>query len=163
MHHDELAKRIAAGEWKVGTALPSEQHLARELSVSAGTLRKSLDILERDHLIVRRRGKGTFVNNPTAPAELSRFTNLRTGNGDPVLGELASVDIVRRAATKSEKALLLLQSESDICALRRLRLFQGIPLLVEDVFLPSGLFSDVTDAEWRTSWLTDIALKHDHQ
>src|SRR5262245_7340346 len=94
---DALADRIATGEWKVGAALPNEQELARELDVSAGTLRKGLELLERDRLIIRRRGKGTFVNNPTGPAELARFTNLRASTGERVLGELSSVEIERRA------------------------------------------------------------------
>ena len=157
---DALAERIATGEWKVDRALPSEIHLARELNVSPGTLRKSLDLLERDHLIIRRRGRGTYVNNPTAPAELARFTKVRASNGDPVLGELLSVELVRRAASEREKTLLLLPQDADVCALRRLRSYQGNPLLVEHVLLPMALFSDVSDAEWGSCWLTDIAPRH---
>jgi GntR family transcriptional regulator len=125
---DELADRIATGKWKVGQALPSELDLARELGVSAGTLRKSLDLLERDHLIIRRRGKGTFVNDRAGPAELARFTNLRAGNGDRILGELSCVEIERRAPTPGEKTLLGLQPEANVYALRRLRLHLGAPL-----------------------------------
>ena len=157
---DALAERIATGEWKVGRTLPSEIHLARELNVSPGTLRKSLDLLERDHLIIRRRGRGTYVNNPTAPTELARFTKVRASNGDPVLGELLSVELVRRAASEREKTLLLLPQDADVCALRRLRSYQGNPLLVEHVLLPNALFSDVSDAEWGSCWLTEIAPRH---
>jgi GntR family transcriptional regulator len=157
---DALADRIATGEWRAGQALPSEQDLAREFEVSAGTLRKGLNLLERDRLIFRRRGKGTFVNNPSGPAELARFTNLRASNGDRVLGQLSSVEIEHRAPSESEKTLLRLAPDAHVCALRRLRLHRGAPLLIEDVLLSNALFSDVTDAEWRSCWLTDIAPRH---
>jgi GntR family transcriptional regulator len=157
---DELADRIATGEWKVGQALPGELELARELGVSAGTLRKSLDLLERDNLITRRRGKGTFVNNPAGPAELARFTNLRASNGERVLGELSHVEIEHRAPSPSEKTLLGLPPDANVHALRRLRLHRGAPLLVEDVLLSSTLFSDVSDAELSSCWLTDMAPRH---
>jgi GntR family transcriptional regulator len=157
---DVLAERIANGNWTVGDALPNEIDLARELNVSPGTLRKSLDLLERDHLIVRRRGRGTFVNDRTAPAELARFTNLRSSDGHRVLGALSSVEIERRRPSESERTLLQLPPDADICALRRLRLYRGNPLLVEHVLLPDALFSAVSDAEWSSCWLTDIAPRH---
>ena len=58
---DALAERIARGEWKPGTVLPAEGNLARELGVSTGTVRKALDLLESEHLLSRRQGRGTFV------------------------------------------------------------------------------------------------------
>jgi GntR family transcriptional regulator len=157
---DALADRIATGEWKVGQSLPNELELARELEVSAGTVRKSLDLLERDHLITRRRGKGTFVNDTAGPAELARFTNLGASNGARVLGELSHVEIARRAPSHSEKTLLRLMPDANVCALRRTRVHLGAPLLIEDVLVSNALFSGVSDEEWNSCWLTDIAPRH---
>ena len=61
---DALAERIASGEWKPGSAIPNEGDLAREFGVSAGTMRKALSLLEDEHLITRRQGRGTYVNDP---------------------------------------------------------------------------------------------------
>jgi GntR family transcriptional regulator len=58
---DALAARMVRGEWKVGTAIPSEDDLAREFGVSKGTMRKALDLLEGESLLIRRQGRGTFV------------------------------------------------------------------------------------------------------
>jgi GntR family transcriptional regulator len=58
---DALATRMVRGEWKVGTAIPSEGDLARECGVSKGTMRKALDLLEGEGLLIRRQGRGTFV------------------------------------------------------------------------------------------------------
>ena len=52
-----------SGEWKPGSAIPNESDLAREFGVSAGTMRKALDLMEGEHLLTRRQGRGTFVND----------------------------------------------------------------------------------------------------
>jgi GntR family transcriptional regulator len=103
-----VAERIAAGDWKPGNALPSEFELARELGVSAATLRKSFDLLEREHLIIRRHGRGTFVSDPTSHDQLTRFSNLSTANGDRILGSLSTVEVAVQAPTESERAIFLL-------------------------------------------------------
>lgn len=54
---------LAAGEWKPGDMIPSEFELADRFGVSQGTVRKAVDSLASDHILVRRQGKGTFVAN----------------------------------------------------------------------------------------------------
>lgn len=56
-----LRGRIESGEWAPGRQLPSLEELARQFSVARVTVRQAIDELERDGLIWRRRGKGTFV------------------------------------------------------------------------------------------------------
>ena len=57
-----LAQRLASGVWPPGSMLPNEMELARELGVSSGTVRKALDSLESDRLVLRRQGRGTIIN-----------------------------------------------------------------------------------------------------
>jgi DNA-binding GntR family transcriptional regulator len=68
--------------------------------------------------------------------------------------------VAHRAPSESEKVLLRLTPNADVCALRRTRLHLGAPLLIEDVVVSDALFSDVSDAEWISCWLTDIAPRH---
>lgn len=58
---DVLVKRIADGVWQAGQALPSEPEIAADLGVSHGTVRKALDEMTAENLLVRRQGRGTFV------------------------------------------------------------------------------------------------------
>lgn len=58
---ESLAARIAAGEWSPGRHLPSELDLAASLGVSNGTMRKAIEVLRANGLVVRRQGKGTVV------------------------------------------------------------------------------------------------------
>ena len=60
---DALLERITNGTWKPQMAIPNELELAREMGVSPGTMRKALELLEAEHLVTRRQGRGTFVND----------------------------------------------------------------------------------------------------
>lgn len=58
-----MRARIRNKEWAGGRYLPNEGDLAREYGVSVGTMRKALDLLGQQNLIVRRQGLGTYVND----------------------------------------------------------------------------------------------------
>jgi len=62
---DLLVESLRRGEWMPGAAIPSETELANRFQVSQGTVRKAIDELASENLLVRRQGKGTFVP-PTA-------------------------------------------------------------------------------------------------
>ena len=86
---DALAERIAHGEWKPGNAIPNESDLAREFGVSSGTMRKALDMMEGEHLLTRRQGRGTFVNDQSSDEMAMRFNNVRSKDGQRVVGPRA--------------------------------------------------------------------------
>src|SRR3546814_10554487 len=71
-----LLQRLIEGIWKPGTALPSEMQLAQELGVSQGTVRKALDDLAAENLVVRRQGRGTFVAEHDTDRALFHFFHL---------------------------------------------------------------------------------------
>ena len=56
-----MIQRVVSGDWKPGELLPSEMKLAVEYHVSQGTVRKALDELTAENVVVRRQGRGTFV------------------------------------------------------------------------------------------------------
>ena len=79
---DVLVERLAAGEWSPGGAIPSELELAAQYGVSHGTVRKAIDALADDNLVVRRQGKGTFVATHTEErASNFRFLRIRRNDG----------------------------------------------------------------------------------
>ncbi len=76
---DVLRGRILNLEWTPGNALPSESDLAREMAVSIGTMRKAIKALEAESLVVRFRGRGTFVSEVNDDSTLQRFSNITDG------------------------------------------------------------------------------------
>src|SRR5437763_9472601 len=58
-----ITQSLQSGEWKPGELIPSEVELAGRYKVSQGTVRKAIDELAAEQLVVRRQGKGTFVGS----------------------------------------------------------------------------------------------------
>ena len=57
-----ITQSLQSGEWKPGELIPSEVELAGRFKVSQGTVRKAIDELAAENLVMRRQGKGTFVS-----------------------------------------------------------------------------------------------------
>ena len=115
-----LARRIADGAWKPNTTLPNEMELAREMGVSSGTVRKALERLEADRLVVRRQGRGTFVVDQAAPEAASRFDRLRRGDGDPLVWTAKLLQQGGGEPTPSEQRMLQIGPRERVVRKRRL-------------------------------------------
>ena len=76
-----ILQSLQAGEWKPGEAIPSEIELASRFRVSQGTVRKAIDELATDNLLVRRQGKGTFVATHAEQHIQYRFLRLLPDGG----------------------------------------------------------------------------------
>jgi GntR family transcriptional regulator len=140
-----LVGRIADGAWRPAEALPSEQELARELGVSQGTVRKAMDALAADNLILRLQGKGSYVAEHTQEHALFRFFRLAhpAPHGGRVTPEPGRVRVQLRPATRSERARLQLDNNAEVVEIRRLRLVEGAPRISEKITLPQQLFPGI--------------------
>jgi len=86
-----LHREIAAGHWLAGERLPTESALAQDLGVAVGTLRKALAVLEKDGLLERRQGSGTYVRKPPEGGAIYQFFRLELldGGGMPTASTLS--------------------------------------------------------------------------
>ena len=79
-----IERALEAGEWAPGEAIPSELDLASRFGVSQGTVRKAVQSLAAENLLVRRQGKGTFVATHTEEKDSNfRFLRIRRNDGKP--------------------------------------------------------------------------------
>jgi GntR family transcriptional regulator len=150
---DALAERIARREWKPGAVIPNEGDLAREFGVSAGTMRKALALLESEHLITRRQGRGTYVNNPAADGLVDRFCNIRGREGKPVAGRVEAAEITQATANEGESRRLQVRTEDPVWRIRRVRFDGDIAFMYEEVSLPAELFPELSDSSSRIVFL----------
>ena len=128
---DLLAERIAAGEWKPGGILPNEVDLARELGVSTGTVRKALDKLEVNRMVVRRQGLGTFVVDHGSQEMAVRFDRFHHGDGKRVWGQTQVLERAVYRATEEEQTQLRIRSDEAVLRTRRLQRQSGRPFVLE--------------------------------
>ncbi len=137
---DLLAQRIAKGDWKPGAMLPSEDELARQLGVSMGTMRKALDGLEEERMVLRRQGHGTSVVDQTSAAMLNRFNKVVDESGRPIGTDIETLRQTTRPADANERERLRLDVGEAIVRRERLWRERGRPLMYEEASLALGKF-----------------------
>lgn len=142
-----ILKSLQGGEWKPGEAIPSEMDLAARYRVSQGTVRKAIDELAADNLLVRRQGKGTFVDTHVEKHVQYRFLKLVPDNGDPSSEGPADRQITeckRIRASADIAKLLSLRTGDPVWQVQRVLSFSGIPTILEDIWLPAAPFKGLT-------------------
>jgi GntR family transcriptional regulator len=147
-----LVQRLHQGEWKPGEPIPSEQELAARFQVSQGTVRKAIDELAAENLLVRRQGKGTFVATHQEPRAQYRFLRLVPDQGEMVPAQSRFLACRRTKAPADVAAPLGLHAGDPVVHIRRLLITGGAPLVLDDIWLPGALFRGLTPerlAEYR--------------
>lgn len=144
-----LAARIAAGDLPAGTRLPAERDLAEAIGVSRMTVRQALGSLAARSLITRGVGRGTFVCPPRLAHDLRRVAGFTEQVRRAGLQPGAMVRSARRvaAAPPAVAAALGLASGEPAVRIQRIRTGGGIPLALEDSWLPAGRLPGVEDAD----------------
>jgi GntR family transcriptional regulator len=140
---DLLAERIAREEWKAGQAIPNEVELARDLGVSSGTVRKALELMESNHMLIRRQGRGTFIADPASRGLADRFCNIRDPDGETVAGSIQIIEIGQGAADATESQRLHLGPGDLVWRLKRTRRSGESVFMHERVALPVSLFPEL--------------------
>jgi GntR family transcriptional regulator len=130
---------------------------AREFGVSPGTMRKALDHLEAEHLLTRRKGRGTFVNDQTTDELALRFTNVRGPNGDRLDGNVRSPSITVGIAKNEECARLGLSIGEKVYRLERIRLKDERPFMFERACVPAALFPGLEELSGVTHRIACLA------
>lgn len=142
-----ILQSLQAGEWKPGEAIPSEMELAARFRVSQGTVRKAIDELAAENLLVRRQGKGTFVATHAEQHVQYRFLKLVPDSGDRDAEGPAQRSILecRRARASAEVARALgLRTSDGVVQVRRVLAFAGVPTILEDIWLPGAAFKGLS-------------------
>lgn len=141
-----LLKSLDQGEWKPGEVIPSEIELAARFDVSQGTVRKAIDELAAEHLLIRRQGKGTFVATHHEAKVRFRFLRLAPDTGQALQSESRVLSCIRDKAPADVAELLALPVGDDVVNLKRLLLFQGAPTIAEDIWLPGAAFQGLSQS-----------------
>lgn len=139
---DDLRMRLDAGEWHAGERLPSETELAARYGVARMTVRQAVGALASEGAVVRRQGLGTFAadRRPTRTADLLlSFTEEMRRQGRQVQTKLISAAVEQPPEVAREE-LGLGQSAAAV-TVRRVRLVDGCPIVVQHSWLPYARFA----------------------
>lgn len=144
-----LLNAIESGSYPPGQALPSETEIAVAMGVSIGTLRRAVDELAAEQILVRRQGRGTFVATQHTDRFLFQFFRVEREDG---LREAPTIDVLSfertRVDAEAAHALDLRVGEPVIRIENRL-LLQGSAVIFDQITLPASLFKGLTERRFR--------------
>lgn len=135
-----LTQSLISGEWRPGDAIPSETELATRFSVSQGTVRKAIDELAAENILVRRQGKGTYVSTHTEAQVRHRFLRIVADAGEREPVESRLLDIRRAKASGAIGQALDLKTGAATLQIKRVLVFSGHPMIFDEIVLPEVLF-----------------------
>lgn len=138
-----LIREINAGRLADGARLPPEREYAAQLGTSVGTLRKSLADLTEKGLLERIQGSGNYVRARQDVQSVYTFfrVELHEGGGLPT-ADFISVDRVSKPDDLPEFG-----KSDEAHRIRRLRRLNGIPAIVEEIWLDASYASSISEAE----------------
>jgi GntR family transcriptional regulator len=135
-----LRRRIVQGEFSSQVPIPSEETLCREYDVSRITVRQALASLEEEGLIIRRRGKGTFVVEKAVSLDPPRFTGFMEdliSMGIKTTAKILDMGMIEAPTWIMEK--LKLDPAAEVLRIEKIRLVEGTPFSYVVNYLPADI------------------------
>ena len=139
-----ITQSLQSGLWKPGELIPSEMELALRFKVSQGTVRKAIDELSAENVVVRKQGKGTFVATHHEARSQFRFLRLKPDVGVQQYPVSRFLEVKRIRAPAEIAKLLDIKVADAVIFIRRVQSFDAVPTILEDLWLPGALFKGLT-------------------
>lgn len=139
-----LLNNLEQGEWNAGEMIPSEMELATRYKVSQGTVRKAVDELAAENLLIRKQGRGTFVATHQESRINFRFLSMKSDGGEEVKTQSKVLQVERLLPPEDIRLNLGLSKKTQAVKITRLLSFNQRPAVFEQIWLPTQIFKDVT-------------------
>jgi GntR family transcriptional regulator len=152
----ELQRQIESGRYTPGDTLPSETAIAGALGVSIGTLRRAVDELVHENVLVRRQGRGTFVALHSTDSFMFQFFHVEA-RGDLAHEETAQgrefpqvecVGFARGRAEEVEAAVLRIRPGDPVIRTANRLSLRGRPVVHDRISISSALFRGLTEKRY---------------
>ena len=154
---EDILEKISQGYWKVGDCINSERELSEQYGVSRMTIRQALGELVQDGVLVREKGKGTFVCEPKVKQQdVMSFTDMIESSGGKLETEILEFEIID---TPCE--LLDILKDEKVYRINRMRKVDGECIANEIVHISPKICGDITEESLKGS-LFKIIEKNGH-
>jgi len=141
-----LTRGLATGEWKAGEAIPSESRLGERFGVSIGTIRKAIDELVAERILLRQQGRGTFVATHTEDRTLFYFFHIVGKDGSRELPVTEMLSFRKARASAAEEERLGLERSAAIFRIHNVLKLGGKPVIFDEITVPAALFPDLDES-----------------
>lgn len=140
-----ITRSLVAGEWKSGEAIPSESRLAGQFNVSIGTIRKAIDELVAERILLRQQGRGTFVATHTEDRTLFYFFHIVGKDGSRELPMTEMLSFRRLKAGPQHATPLGVARGTMIFNVQNVLKLAGKPVVFDQISVPAALFPDLDE------------------
>jgi GntR family transcriptional regulator len=139
-----LVETIQSGEWRPAEAIPAERRLAERFEVAVGTVRKAVDELVAENVLVRQQGRGTFVAAHNRDRLLFHFFHIVGEDGTKRTPDVRLLDFRRGRAEAREAAALGIAEGEGVFRIRNLLSLEGAAVVLDAITIPQALFPGLT-------------------
>lgn len=146
---EAILAALTAQEWKGGEAIPSEKRLAERFGVSVGTLRKAIDELCAENILVRHQGLGTFVAQHQRDRHFFRYFRVARRDGDKTYPVVSLVNFKKVAAPHAIASRLGIEDGARLLRFTNQLALHDKVVIVETIMLPESSFAGLTEAMLR--------------
>lgn len=145
----QLMDALAGGEWKPGDAISSERRLAERYGVSIGTIRRAIDELVAENMLIRQQGRGTFVASHNRDRLLFYFFHVVPQDGAKEYPVVRLLAFAKAKADKLASETLQIAIGDPIFKIRNLLSLSGEPVIVDDIVVSAARFPGMTERAFR--------------
>jgi GntR family transcriptional regulator len=145
----KITEDLVRGRYPMGQALPAEKDLAKELDVSIGTLRKAVDELVAEGIVVRRQGRGTYVAEHDLKRLLYYFFHVVKHDADKKTNPRVDlVSLTSATATKEEASKLQIKEGAPVWRLVNCLYLDNQCVMIDQISLDKKRFKNLTRTEF---------------
>jgi len=144
-----LTDALTLGEWKPGEAIPAERRLSERYRISVGTVRKAVDELVAENILIRQQGRGTFVARHNRERELFHFLHVVPDQGGKQYPDVELASFARGKADRRTADALGIVPGDAVYRIRNLLRLDGAPVIVDDIALSAQRFAGLTERQFR--------------
>ena len=166
----QIKNKIDDGSYSYEQKLPSEYDLAKEYDVSRLTIRKAIDLLISQNILVKHRGKGSYIMRQNDKFQSGQNGLLSFTESAKAFGKTSKSDIIefqKLDAPTSQMKTILQINEEPVYKIRRLRYFDNDPMTLEEIIIRSSMLpKDFTEVDIQGSIFdliekqSDISYSH---
>jgi GntR family transcriptional regulator len=157
----KLMESLRDGEWKAGDMIPAEKRLCERYGVSVGTLRKAVDELTAEHILIRHQGRGTFVASHSQDRYMFGFFHICPKSGHKEYPQVEFISLVKDKADADAARRLGVGKGSKLLRIVNRLSLGGRQVIVDNILLPERIFPGLTETQLRERRTTLYQLYQD--
>ena len=144
-----MTEAVSSGDWQPGQVIPAEWALAERFRVAVGTVRKAVDELVAENILIRQQGRGTFVSAHNRERLMFHFFHILRRDGEKQQPEVRLLSFRSAKADTDEAAQLAIAVGAPVFRIRNLLEISGRPIIFDTITVAKALLPTLTQTQFQ--------------